>query len=348
MKALVDRALKNSGDADRYCRRMMSNPTLAKLGCLPQELTAIANHEPPWFCHGLAFRMATYSDASDCLFRRWETLLNLAQQAEGWLVEYAHWSSADNHWAKKWDRFHHFLWLLQCYEYFSQRGLIVSFPASNNEAKPDLLIKRQGQEGIYAECYFYSKWWPRVQYFEALLCKIDKNLSIKRTYNVKSDASNNPFCDESDDKFAIAIDHLVTALRPDSLANLRAAAQLASPQTVCEFGNLTIQLEGTGDYQPAPNAHGDAAKSWPVFLKEIFRAKKNSNNLKGSRPNMVMVNALGPDYQFSLPESQGPQSEKLPCSIDEIWLSACGIDEELAKCQRVQKNFRDDYAGSGF
>jgi hypothetical protein len=348
MKALVDLALKNSGDADRYCRRMTSYPNLAKFGCLPQKLTEISNHEPPWFCHGLAFRMTTYSDASDDLFDRWETLLKLPQQAEGWHDEYKHWSNSADHWAKKWDKFHHFLWLLQCYEYFSQRGHIVSFPASNNEAKPDLLIKRQGQEEIYAECFFYSKWWPREFYFENLIHQIDENLSIKRIYNVGGDATNNPFY--SDDRFTIALDTLATALTQNSLVNLRFAAQQASPQKVCEIVGFSILLEGDGEYQPSANAHGDAAFSFPVYLKEIITAKKDSNNLKGSRPNMVMVNALGLDFQFSFPESLDQVSAiaELPGSIDEIWISVCGIDEKLNTCPRVLKKLSNGYAGSGF
>ena len=225
MKELVDRALENSEDADRYCRRMTSNPTLAVLGCLPQNLTEISNDKSPWFCHGLAFRMAIYPDASDHLFGRWETLLNLAQNADGWQDEYAHWSNVADHWARTWDKFHHFLWLLQCYEYFSQRGLIVSFPASNNEAKPDLLIKRQGQEGLYAECFFYSKWRPREHFFEELLRRVDQNLSIKRIYNVGTAPSKKPF--SSDCQFIIALDRLATALTPATLAKLRVAAQQA-------------------------------------------------------------------------------------------------------------------------
>jgi hypothetical protein len=348
MKALVDWGLNNSGDADRYLRRMTSNPTLTKLGCLPQSLTEISNDRPPWFCHGLAFRMATYSDARDNLFGRWETLLKLAVEAEGWQDEYAHWNKVDNHWAKKWDSFHHFLWLLQCYEYLSQSGLNVSFPASNHgNAMPDLLIKRQGQGEIYAECFFYSKWWPREHFLEELLLKIDHNLSIKRAYNVVTVPSKNPF--SSDDQFIIALDQLATALTPNRLAELQAAAQEAYPQNVCEIGDFAVLLDGEGVYQPSQNAHGDPAYSWPVFVNEIIKAKKNSNNLKGSRPNMVMVNALGLDFQFSLNNGPGQGSPiELPCSIDEVWISACGIDATLATCERVRKELRNGYAGSGF
>ena len=154
MQALVDRALDKSGNADRYHRRMKSNPTLAKLGFLPQKLADIANHDPPWFCHGLAFRMATY--ASDDLFGRWETLLKLAAEALDWKSEYARWNNIADHWAKKWDRFHHFLWLLQCYEYFSLRGLNVSFTGSQDIAMPDLVIRREEKIVLFVESYYYS------------------------------------------------------------------------------------------------------------------------------------------------------------------------------------------------
>jgi hypothetical protein len=346
MKALVDQALTNSGDAARYRRRMSSYPTLADLGCLPQSLAQISNHESPWFCHGLAFRMATYSDASDYLFDRWETLLKLAQKADGWPDEYAHWSNAADHWAKKWDKFHQFLWLLQCYEYFAERGHNVSFPApGSGQAMPDLLIKRSEKEAIYAECYFYSKWWHREHFLEGLLTSIDQELRIKRTHNVRLDPSSNPISAISHEEFVDALGALAAELTPSRLAGLRAAAQEASPQLVCRIGDLSILLEGTGAYQPGPNAHGDPSFSWPVFVNEIIKAKENSNNLKNCRPNLVMANGLGLDFQFS--HGDGSLAAELPCSIDEIWVSVCGIDEKLETRQRISKQLREGYAGSG-
>jgi hypothetical protein len=347
MKALVDQALKSSGDAARYRRRMIYNPTLADLGCLPQNLDDISNLEPPWFCHGLAFRMATYSDANDYHFDRWETLLRLAGGAGGWQNEYEHWNKVADHWAKKWGKFHEFLWLLQCFEYFVERGHNVSFPApASGQAMPDLLIKRDGQEAIYAESYFYSKWWHREHFLEELLWFIDQNLSIRRTHNVRLVASNNPLSANSDEQFIGSLGQLERALQPDKLAELRVAAQQDSPQKVCDIGDFTIMLEGTGVYQPDPNnAHGDPAESLPVYLKEIIKNKRYKNNLNGSRPNMVIVNALGVDFHLSL--ALGSPIAELPCSIDEIWVSACGINEKLETCQRVSKQLREGYAGSG-
>jgi hypothetical protein len=350
MKALVDWALENSGDAVRYHRRMTANPTLAKLGCLPQELTQISNHESPWFCHGLAFRMATYSDDCDYFFGRWETLLKLAQQANGWPKEYENWSEDTDHWAKKHDRFHHFLWLLQCYEYFSQLGHNVSFPAKGkNQAMPDLLVKRHGQEEeLYVECYFYSKWWPREEFLQQLLHKIDENVWIKRKHNLTYNRSGNPF---SDKQLINTLDQLVIALTPEKLSKLQAAASEVSPQNVCDIGEFWIELRGEGDCQPdTDNAHGDVNDSFRAYLNEIITAKKNSNNLMGLRPNMVMANATGTDFQFSFPESpdQLPANVEIPSSLDEVWIYVCSFDGKLQTCQQVLKIWRGDYAGSGF
>lgn len=346
MKVLIDWALENSGESVRYHRRMTANPTMTKLGFLPQKLTEISNHNPPWFCHGLAFRMATYSDNTDHFFGRWETLLTLAQQANGWEGEYERWSNPADHWAEKWDKFEQFIWLLQCYEYFSERGLKVSFPVS--KGGPDLLIKRHGRVALNAECYFYSKWWIQEEYFAQLLGKIDKNLWIKRTHNVKIEPSKNPF--SSGVPFDTALSQLAEVLTPVRLAELRTAALETYPQTVCDFGDIRILLDGEGDYQPSLNSHGDATDSLPVYVKEIINAKKDSNNLNGSRPNIIMTNALGMDFQFGFPKStdQVPAIPELPSSLDEVWIYICSFESKLETCHQVLKIRRGDYAGSSF
>jgi hypothetical protein len=347
MKTLVDWVLENSGDAARYHRRMTANPTLAKLGCLPRELTDISNHECPWYCHGLAFRMATYSDDKDYFFDRWETLLKLAQKAKGWDGEYARWSNSADHWAKKWDKFEQFIWMLQCYEYFSERGHKVSFPVSNG-ASPDLLVERQGLGKIYAECYFYSKWWMQKGYLWELLRKIDENLSIKHTHNVKIDPSKNPFLEGK--QFVTAFGQLAEALTPVRLAELRVAAKEITPQTVCEFGDNKFLLDGEGYYGGSLNAQGDEAVSLPIYLNEIIMAKKDKNNLNGSRPNIVMANTIIEDFQLGFPKSQDlvPANLVLPVDIDEVRISICGFAGKLEACQQVLKIWRNGYAGCGF
>ena len=82
-KALIKSALARSANEDRYLRRWNSNPLLRELGKLPVEIDKIICDQKPNFCHSLAFRMATYSDNSDNLFKRWNTLLENAKKADG-------------------------------------------------------------------------------------------------------------------------------------------------------------------------------------------------------------------------------------------------------------------------
>ena len=338
MKSLVEFALRNSARENRYQSRLKAYPKLAKFGCLPEKLSDISSDEAPWFCHGLAFRMATYANDH---FARWEELLNKAQQADGWIKEYEHWNSPSDHWAKKWDRFHQFLWMLQCYEYFSECGHKVSFPpAKLNAPMTDMLVERPSQSAVYVECYFYSKWWPQEEFIGELLRLVDPNLTIKRTHNAI--LSSNPF---SNKQFKYTLALLAAALTPDRLAALRISARDVSPQQVCKIGDVEVLLEGDGEYQPSTNAHGDSSDSWPIFVKEIIEAKETSNGLGEKHPNLVLVNSLGLDFQSSFAEDS--QVPELPPSIDEIWISKCGIDEKLGKFDRVKKMPRLGYNGSG-
>ncbi len=331
MKALVNLALKNSGNSERYQRRIQSHPLLAKHAFLPGNMSDIANDEPPWFCHGLAFKIATYP-SHNRLFGRLEMLLQLPQNAVGWQHEYANWNSSNSHWAKRWDNFYHFLWLLQCHEYFFQQGPAVSFPYAKNRAKPDLLVRCEGQVDQYAECYFYSKWWSFEFFLSELLCKIDPALSIKRPYNVKMPLM-------SDQIFVEMLKKISNELRPEKFDRLKTAAKHSSPVKVISFDQFEIFLEGEGHYIPSDNFNGDASISWSAYLKEIFPKKENNNDLKSHRPNIVMVNSLGMDFQLSKNDSRKVVVEpiNLPSSIDEIWIASCGVRQNLISTRGIKK-----------
>ena len=43
----------------------------------------IVGENYPWFCHGLAFRMATYSPSSEPIFQRLNILLEMAEILRG-------------------------------------------------------------------------------------------------------------------------------------------------------------------------------------------------------------------------------------------------------------------------
>lgn len=343
VKSLIARAIKNSGSEARYFCRMSQHPTLVQYGKLPQKFVDIVNEDSPWFCHGLAFRLATYSDESEVLFTRWEALLEAAQGADGWKNEYKHWSNTADHWAEKWDKFYQLLWLLQCYEYFSQRGYSVTFPENSNVAAPDLRIERPGSEPVFAECFFYTKWWAREHFIEDVLGLVDRNLSIRRTHNVAYNDVSNPF---SDGLFTQTLGDLTASLAPEKLAKAVTAANNASPQIIRDLGSgVMLLLNGSGDYQPNPdNAHGDPKKSLSAFIREIVKAKKGNNNLLNSRPNILMTNALGVDFQLGLIEQVQASNHVEPDDeIDELWISACGVDEALEDCPRVIKLRRNGF-----
>lgn len=340
-RQLIRRALDHSADKERYLRRLKSYPTLKELGLVPCKVEEIVDEQQPELFHALAFRMATYSDQSDNLFHRWEELLNGAKNAKGWCDEYAHWMNSD-HWAKHWDRFNQFIWLLQCFEYFSDKGNDVSFPASKSAAKPDLCVVDADRSKVYVECYFYTKWWGREHLLEGLLWTLDQNLIIQRTHNVSFAKSDNPMSGKDETIFVEALAKLGDALTPENLDALRYAANTASPQFVCDIGEFSVLLEGSGPYQPnRNNAHGDPRASWPVYVKEIIKNKKGSNGLDRHRPNLVMVNGLGMDFQSSSNASRqnfnaSRQNFVLPESLDEIWIHTCGIDDKIENCNPIR------------
>ena len=325
----IERALLcNSGNDARYLQRLRSFPAIASLGCMPGTMKEIIQGQPPYLFHGLAFRLATYPVHCDKFFSRWEELLLGARKAKGWNQEYAYWDKRGDHWAIKWDRFYHFLWLLQCYEYFSERSCYVSFPASKTDSRPDLRIVQTDGSVFFAECYFYTKWWAQELLLEELLEAIDQNLILERTHNIRIADSDNPLSVNNGEKFVDTLATLEGALGPTRLDRLRGMAQKISPQLVCSIGDFSVQLESSiGEYQPSQNVQGDPSASWPTFVKEIIAAKSSSNDLGSHRPNLVMVNGLGLDFQLSHGKSH--RTPVLPEPLDEMRIYRCGIGDRV-------------------
>jgi hypothetical protein len=109
-------------------------------------------------------------------------------------------------------------------------------------------------------------------------------------------------------------------------------------------------LDGEGERQARYNAHGDENYSWLVYLREMIDKKAKSNDLNFNRPNIVMVNSLGIDFQLSLNKNSKQKLDlpDLPYSLDEVWISACSIHGKLESCPNVLKLLRNGYIGSGF
>lgn len=328
--SFVKQILENAADQHSYETRRNAYPLLTELGCVPSSLDGILIDNCPSVFHSLAFRMATYKGES--LFRRWEQLLSQACRLEGWASEYSNWNSEKDHWATKWNKLNQFLWMLQCCEYFATKSGKLSFPYSNTTSKPDIHIKYGDGSELYVECYHYTKWWGTEQLVEDLLYALDQNLHIERMHNLKYD--NNPFADNPDTAVIEVLAELSKHLNPTKLLELKAQACIKAPVEVCKLGEFVVLLDGPGDYLGRYNAHGDPITSWSVFRDEVLCRKANANGLSNHRPNLLMVNCLGIDFQLCLSDSS--EVLGLPSSLDEVWFCTCGIDDKIETSRRLK------------
>lgn len=300
-----------------------------------QKYTLIANYVPdsyekiicdndPWFCHGLAFRMATFSDEYEQVFLRLNSLLKLSENLEGWKNES---KNTGITWAVNYDEFFQHVWMLQCVEYFFEKGNKVKFPGRQGKKSPDLKITTDNCDEFFVECYVYSKWWFIELFLEHVIQLIDPNLSLERTYNIKLDGAK--------DNFHQILEKIGEATEPSSLEEARKIASKESPHIIYNEKGLKLLIYGNGEYQPdLDNAHGDPSLSANVYLNEIIGNKENNNDLAVHRPNRLMVNGLGYDFQRIFFSNRVKDLSFKSNNIDKLIINACGIDEQLTDCSR--------------
>jgi len=126
--------------------------------------------------------MATYSSESNRIFQRLNDLIEIARHLDGWQNELVNTGST---WSYNYNEFFHFLWMLQCMEYFLDDGLDVRFSNTTRTKQPDLTINSGRENQFFAECYVYSKWWFKETFLEDIIRFIHPNLRIERLYNLK-------------------------------------------------------------------------------------------------------------------------------------------------------------------
>lgn len=172
-------------------------------------------------------------------------------------------------------------------------------------------------------------------FLEEIINKIDPKLELIRVHNIRNDNISFAFSKEMrKDTLEFFAQHLA----PEKLNAAKAKAAEMSPYVICEKAGLKIVLEGEGEYQPDDsNAQGDPICSRKVFIKEIIRAKKDKNGLKNHRPNILMANALGLDFQ-TIFFNDSPDNETLSDyddsdNVDCLLIAACGINDSLSKVE---------------
>jgi hypothetical protein len=304
-------------------RRCSLYPLLNAL--VPCQVTDIVNDVPPWYCHGLALRMATFKDEK--IFQRFEELLELVEEVPGWAREKRSWKAEG---LRDYERFFSLLWMLQCAECFLKQGATVEFLVGK-QAAPDLKVTGHGGAPtmFYAECYMYSKWWFVEAFLEGLLWLLGPDLCIKRSFNLRG-----PNLGKTEQRAAF-LDAFSSALSDEALATARSEARVRQPIVLCEQYELQLLVEGSGSYIPQQHDHGCPARSLEVFLKEIVKNKAKSNGLANAHPNLVMANGLGPDFQNALGRVNDVNLDEIIIEpIDAVLLAACGIDDALLDCSR--------------
>lgn len=304
----------------QFKKRLQMYSEVAKY--VPANYDEIASGKAPWFCHGLAFRMATYTESGEVIFQRLNYLLLMAKELSGWNNE----SKNISNWSENYDGFFHILWMLQCVEYFVDRGDKVQFADKKGYASPDLKIITKSGDEFYVECYVYSKWWFFEELITYLLEMSDPNLYLERTHNIKVNNLNKSFEDLLVEVWGV--------IEEDKLEEAREEASKKSPYVMFRKNGIQIIMKGEGEMDANPNnTQGDPGYSAGFYIDEIVRHKENKNALDENQQNCLMVNGLGVDYQHIFFSKRVEKLTFTSLNINELKIYACGIDKKLEDCQ---------------
>jgi len=289
---------------------------------LPVNYEQIVNENHPWFCHALAFRIATYPTSSERLFERLNSLLESVRNVEGWINESKNIGDA---WSKNYDGFFHTLWMLQCFEYFKDRGNNVIFPSKKGKKSPDLKVMTSNNEKFYVECYVYSKWWFIETFINDIINLLDPNLYLERIYNTNLGIDSSGFNGILKD--------ICNITNKSEIDKAKKLASENSPHIMYCNKGIKLLMEGEIENKPnSKNSHGDPNFSANTYLNEIIKHKEHKNDLSVHHPNCLMVNGLGVDFQRLFNSNRVKELSYRSNNIDELKIHACGIDEKLIEC----------------
>ncbi len=289
---------------------------------LPVCYENIVNENHPWFCHCLAFRIATYPTSAERLFERLNSLLEMVGNVEGWINES---KNIGDLWSKNYDSFFHTLWMFQCIEYFKDRGNDVIFPSKKGKKSPDLKIITNNNDEFYVECYVYSKRWFVETFINDIINLLDPNLYLERVYNINLGIDKSGFNEILED--------ICNITNKSEIDKAKKLASENSPHIMYCNKGIKLLMEGEIGNKPNPNnAHGDPSFSANIYLNEIIKHKENKNDLSEHHPNCLMVNGLGVDFQNLFTSNRIKKLSYKSNNIDKLKIYACGIDKKLSEC----------------
>jgi hypothetical protein len=207
---------------------------------------------------------------------------------------------------------------------FSETDMAFSFLHTRKTPSPDFCVKTDAGE-IYIEVTTFGKHYPALQACEEQLQKIDPRFKFGRRYALETtyegQQPNKPF---PDTKIIQLISERLKAYSGKQL-NAHTVPVWGSPSEHTLFGLLIDdEIERLADPH---NKNGDDHVSTREFIEEVLDKKKDKNNLKNLRPNVLWVEG------FWITEWQTAEMNKVPwdsinwpSEIDALVLTVCGID----------------------
>ena len=307
-------------DWDHVRCRLNRYPAIKR--AFPLKTLKKRRESPPYYCHYMSWRLGTWEDES--LFQRLEELLCCTEKLPDWKYEHSLLESAE------FGDFWSLIWQLQVAEYLCEVGKDVRWAKSG----PDLSVER-GSERCYVECYVPHKSFGLLRFIEDLFQKIDPSIRLRYDLFLPFQLPRNS------DRCRFLDEILTPFLDPTYLAKAKKKAKQEYPVVLYKDPNCSLYVYVEGEdadaYMPGivPNLDGDPESYVETVLKEAAGAKRNSNNLKDHRPNLVTVNLLlSEDFQVAkmLPHRmQSPILPQLGPNIDALGVSVVGINERLTR-----------------
>ena len=292
----------------------------------------------PYFCHGLAWRLGTWGPSSEPAFQVFNGLLKEGSSLPGWIGRAS--GLPDPDFSSFWSS----LWELQVAQWLSAQGLEPGWSRSG----PDLTVRLPFGPG-FVECYTYHKSFGVSDFLQEVLSRIHPRLRLDHRfflqYSIPTGAARVEF-----------LEGLISPLLDThTIRELESAAQRKYPVPVPvppggTGGFIFMDGDDLDAYDPAVGAPlgaaGDPDYYLEIAIKEVLGAKKNSNEMAGSRPNLLAANlALSADFQVATSLRSWPvlRPTDFMATYDSVLLAVCGIDEILEPPRyRVYLNPNDD------
>lgn len=273
------------------------------------------SNKPPYYCHYLSWRLGTWENEQ--LFEFFDSLLDNASKLK-------YWGKDRIPQGREFENFWSLVWELQLARFFSfQTNTSVEWTTSG----PDLKVELD-KNTFFVECTVYRKSFGIEEFVSELIEQIHPSIRVRhRPFNIFSLPKEWAIESLLDELFKLLLDNIYLEEKINK-AQSTSPVILPTPKGLDNF-YLFIENSNARDFSVDQPWVGTGAPEefLSVAVREILNNKRNSNNLKLHRPNLLAVNfLLGTDYQLAKALRNIPTPD-LGEEFDAVFLTTCGIDE---------------------